>query len=414
MTLLSTNRPFLFLITGQFVSSVGNNFYTLAIYWYVLAVTHSRFDVLVIGMTQTLPAVGSLFWGGLIDRFDRRLLMIVSDGGRFGVAAFLFGVTHWVAHPSIWLLGAMVLLLKSLGTLFGPSASAFLPTMIADDQIAAATGLFKAATGVASLIGVSVGGILMAVYGPPTLFALDSLTFVVSVLSIVLIRAVGPVMASSKRVSLRSAWKTGLRVLWGALWIRRFVVVAMMANLVLVPLEMVLPQWVQGPLRGTPTTLGWLNTAFLVGFIGGAVTVAWTRRWPVARVMGLAFFGMGALVLTFGQVTGAPWPYGVAGGIGVTIGWVESLVTAALLEAIPDALRGRALSTYSGLLNLMTPVGMGMTELVVVRWGIPVLFGAAGTLVMILSFLFLIPADQPTAEVLIQLADKGHPSMISS
>ncbi len=47
------------MILGQFVSTIGNNFYILAVYWYVLELTHSHWDVLAIGLAQTLPAVGS-------------------------------------------------------------------------------------------------------------------------------------------------------------------------------------------------------------------------------------------------------------------------------------------------------------------------------------------------------------------
>ncbi|WP_053959614.1 MFS transporter [Sulfobacillus thermosulfidooxidans] len=407
MKLFAHNRRWMLLMTGQFVSSVGNNFYTLAIYWYVLTITHSRVDVLWIGLAQTLPAVGSLFWGGLIDRFDRRFLIIVSDLGRFVLGSLLFWLTSSIERPSIGILFVVVFVLKSLGTIFGPSLMAFIPTLISSDQLPSATGIFKAISGLASLVGVAMGGILMALYGPSTLFGIDALTFLVSLASLLLIRTSGPIRTTNTDVPLWSAWKTGIRVLWRSLWIRRFVLVAMMANLVLVPLEMVLPQWVHGPLKGTPMTLGWLNTAFLVGFIVGAVMVGWAQRWPTARVLGWAFAGMGALVVLFGQVTAIPLPYAIAAGIGTTIGLVESLVTSSLLAAIPEKVRGRAFSSYSGILNLMTPVGMGLTELIIGWLGIAALFAGAGSMVLLLSLMFLIPAQPPTSEAM--MAAVGDP-----
>lgn len=57
------HRSFAWLMAGQFVSTIGDNFYVMAIYWYVIRLTHSPWAVLWIGVAQPLPTVASLFWG---------------------------------------------------------------------------------------------------------------------------------------------------------------------------------------------------------------------------------------------------------------------------------------------------------------------------------------------------------------
>lgn len=258
------------MVGGQFVSTIGDNFYILAIYWYVLNLTHSHLDVLLIGLAQTLPVVGSLFWGVWIERWDKRWVMMVSDWTRFGVAGTLAALTIGVAHPPIIVLFVLVFVLRSLGTFFGPAASSLMPQLVPSDHLGDASGMIKAVTGVASLIGVALGGVLMTWLGPPLLFLLDAGTFLVSVASLFFVQVKAVKHPESRdREPFFQSWRMGYAVLWRSGWIRRLLIVAGLLNLVLVPLEMILPQWVHGPLRGNASMLGWLNAIFLLGYVGG-------------------------------------------------------------------------------------------------------------------------------------------------
>ncbi len=90
------------------------------------------------------------------------------------------------------------------------------------------------------------------------------------------------------------SWRSGNVMLWQSLWLRRLLVAAGLLSLVLVPLEMILPQWVHGPLHGNASTLGWLNAAFLLGYVGGALSTSWTQRRPSAVVLGTGMALLGA------------------------------------------------------------------------------------------------------------------------
>lgn len=399
---LLKNRDFLFLMVGQFVSTIGNNFYLLAIYWYVLELTHSHWDVLATGLAQTLPAVGSLFWGVWIDRWRKLSVMMWSDFMRFVVAGTLACVTLLMAHPPMVILFLLVFALQSLGTVFGPAASSLLPSLVPTAEITSASGLSHAMTGAASLIGVSLGGILMVLIGPGLLFGLDAATFLVSIASLLLIH----VRETPQRIlpeSFLSSWKTGFQILWGSLWMRRLLIVAAMLNLVLVPLEMVLPQWVRGPLRGSAETLGWINATFLVGYVLGALLVEWTKRWSPSRIIGIAFALLGVMTGIFGQVTAGPLPYVIAGSLGIAMGVVESTITGTLMQTIPEQYRGRTFSSFSGVINLIAPVGMAGTEFIIAKLGMPVLFLIIGILVAALSLIFAIPVTVPTKDSLTRI-----------
>ncbi len=395
------HRSFTWLVGGQFISTIGDNFYVLAIYWYVLKLTHSHVDVLLIGLAQTVPVVGSLFWGVWIDRWNKRTVMIVSDWARFGVAGLLAAFTLSVARPPVVILFILVFVLRTLGTFFNPAASSLMPQLVPSDQLNDASGISKALTGGASLIGVALGGVLMMWMGPPLLFALDAGTFIVSVVTLLFVKPAEPIGTDSgARESFFESWRIGYAVLWRSLWMRRLLVVAGLLNLVLVPLEMVLPQWVHGPLHGNASALGWLNAVFLLGYVGGALSTPWTQRRSAAAVLGMSMAVLGALTAGFGQAVVMPWPYIVAGTIGITMGIIESTVTGVMMRAIPERYRGRVWSSFSGFVNLITPLGMAGTELILASWGMPLLFGGIGVLALVVSFSFLIRTPEPTADAL--------------
>ncbi len=395
------HRSFAWMVGGQFISTIGNNFYVLAIYWYVLKLTHSHVDVLLIGLAQTLPVVGSLVWGVWIDRWNKRTVMMVSDWARFGVAGLLAAFTLGMARPPVIILFILVLVLRSLGTFFSPAASSLMPQLIPPEKLNEASGMIHAFTGVASLVGVALGGVLMMWIGPPLLFALDAMTFIVSVVSLLFVNPTAPAAPDpDSRETFFQSWRIGFAMLWRSLWIRRLLFVAALLNLVLVPLEMILPQWVHGPLHGNASMLGWLNAVFLLGYVGGAIAISWTQRWSSSVVLGLSMAGLGVLTAGFGQAVVVPWPYLVATSIGITMGIMESTVTGVMMRAIPEKYRGRIWSSFSGFVNLITPLGMVGTEWILASWGMPLLFGVIGILAVVVSLSFLIPTPEPTPDAL--------------
>lgn len=117
-------------------------------------------------------------------------------------------------------------------------------------------------------------------------------------------------------------------------------------------------------------------------------------------MLGLSTAGLGILTATFGQVVVVPWPYVVAAAIGVAMGIMESTITGVMMRAIPERYRGRAWSSFSGFVNLITPMGMIGTELILAKWGMPWLFGVIGILTVVVSLSFLIRTAEPTPDAL--------------
>ncbi len=167
---LVKNRNFMILLSGQLVSTAGNNLFGIALPWYVYSLTGSKEALALTGIAQTVPAITGLFSGVMVDRWRKRATMMGSDGIRAILNFILFGAVLLKWPFSTILL--MVLALETAGQFFGPASAALFPLLVNEDQVAAGSGLLQSSNATAQLVGTVSGGALMALLGPLFCFCL--------------------------------------------------------------------------------------------------------------------------------------------------------------------------------------------------------------------------------------------------
>lgn len=175
--LLKRNRNYRFTWMGQIVSEIGDNFNNIAVFALALALTHSGLVVTGIMLARAIPAitVGPLA-GVLLDRFDRRRIMIASDLVRAVVAlGFILAVT---SHR-IWLLYLFSALLMAASPFFTAGRSAILPTIANQDEIYTANSLTQTTQWITLTVGAFLGATIIAI-DYKWAFALNALSFVFS------------------------------------------------------------------------------------------------------------------------------------------------------------------------------------------------------------------------------------------
>ena len=211
---LSRNQNFAILLTGRWVSSIGNNLLELAVFWFVLSITHRRSDLGWVGVAMALPGVLGLFSGVLVDRVDRRRVMIGADLVRAGLALAL-GILSYFHRLPLLLVLVLVLALMAAGTTFNPAVMALVPQIVESDDLARANGTLASGLQSANLVGLLGGSVLMAALGPIFLFLANGSSFLASVGSLSLMKTPPHPRAraaSSARVQdLVAGWKGGVR-----------------------------------------------------------------------------------------------------------------------------------------------------------------------------------------------------------
>ncbi len=185
---LRRNRDFTLLWTGQVCSELGASTSQLAIPLLVLGLTGSPTDAGLVGtVALVVGAVARLPGGAVADRWDRRRLMLASDGARLVASAGLAVavVTGWVTVP---LVVVVVAVTAVFDVVFSPAETASVPRVVPAVQLAEAFARNEARTYVVTLAGPPLGGLLYGV-GRAVPFVADTVSYLVSLLTVAAIRS---------------------------------------------------------------------------------------------------------------------------------------------------------------------------------------------------------------------------------
>ncbi|HUG87434.1 MAG TPA: MFS transporter [Actinomycetota bacterium] len=187
LSLLRRNRPFARLYGAQLISFMGDWFTTVALLGLVSDLTGSAVLVSLVLVAHTIPfALLAPIGGHLADRFDRRRLMIVADLARAALAPLYLLVD---SSGQVWLAFAVMASVGGIGALFAPAAQAAVPNLVDPEDLPAANVLVGSAWGAMLAVGGALGGLVAATLGRDAAFLGDALTFIVSALLLLGIRA---------------------------------------------------------------------------------------------------------------------------------------------------------------------------------------------------------------------------------
>jgi MFS family permease len=178
LALLRSNRSFRFLWFAEVVSFLGDWFNTIALYAAVAELSGSAQAITAVFVAKMLPMFVMMpVAGPLIDRFDRRKLMIVTDLGR---ALCALGLVLAYRERSLWLLMLLLVTMVCFSGIFTPTRSAVIPQITARAQLGAANALSAGTWSAMLAIGAAAGGVVTELVGIELSLVMDSVTFLLS------------------------------------------------------------------------------------------------------------------------------------------------------------------------------------------------------------------------------------------
>ena len=337
------NRDFMLLWTGQVVSTVGTRITALAYPLLVLALTGSPLLAGVVGFAQALPyLLLYLPAGALVDRLDRRRVMLVADAVRAGVLATVVAGLAWdrlsLAHLAI-----AVFVDGACFVFFQLAESAALPHIVPRRQLPAALAQNQAREHGAELAGQPLGGALFAA-GHALPFVVDAVSYVLSFVGLLFVR---PTLQDDRAAPARGLLADiaeGLTWLWHQRFLRAVVVLVGATNVVLNALPLVLIVRA-GELGASPALIGVLLAFSGVAAILGSLVAPWLHRRVPTRVVvvgSLWVWTAGTAVLVWMPT---PLWLGAAAGASSVVGPLFNVVVAAYRYAlVPDRLQARTQS----------------------------------------------------------------------
>jgi MFS family permease len=333
-------RDFRLLFVGQLVSFLGTQVTAVAVPFQLYQLTHSPLAVGALGLVELVPVLGFAFLGGaLADARDRRLMVLVTEVV-FTITSALLLTNALLPAPQLWAIYALGAIQAGLYGLQRPSLDALLPRLVPPEEIVAAGALTGLRGTVGMLVGPALAGALIALFGLPVTYAVDVLSFVISLAALALMRAVPPPL-DAERPSLRRVVE-GVRFAAGRPDLLGTYVVDLTAMFFGMP-NALFPAVAAG--LGGPAILGLLYAAPAAGSMIAFGTSGWTGRvnrqgWGVI----LAATAWGLAIAAFGLTRSVPLALlalAVAGGADAISGIFRMSIWN---RTIPDSLRGRLAS----------------------------------------------------------------------
>ncbi|ASS74719.1 hypothetical protein CIG75_06855 [Tumebacillus algifaecis] len=177
---LLKQRNYRLLFSGQVLSQLGDAIYEVGIVWLVYQMTGSPAALGWLVLCQTVPfLVLGLIAGAYVDRWDRRLTMIVTDVLR-GVAVLYLMVRYLTGGLTVWEVCLVAAVLTSARSFFHPSLRAILPQMLPRDQLLLANSLSESAKRICKVGGMLLGGALMAAERADLMLVINTASFFLS------------------------------------------------------------------------------------------------------------------------------------------------------------------------------------------------------------------------------------------
>lgn len=383
------NRDFMLLWSGQFISSIGTQVSKLAFPLLILAVTYSPAQAGLIAAIGGLPfALLCLPAGALVDRWDRKRVMLLCDTGR----AIAFGsipIALAIGHLILVQLYLVALIEGTLFTFFSLAEMACLPQVVAKEQIPAATAQNQFIDSFSWLFGPALGGVLYSL-GRAIPFVADAISYACSVLSLFFIKTQFQQERVTAPSKLRADIAEGVTWLWRHSLLRFIAILTCGLLTPCVGFSLIIIVLAQSQ-HASAFVIGLIFASGGVGSIVGTIIIAPLQRH--FRFSQLMLFTTWLWALSWLALVIAPNPLvlGIVNGISFIVVPMYLVVQFSYrLAAIPDHLQGRVNSVFRLISFGTQPIGLAITGLLLQVIGpiptIVVLFIPQGILAVAATF----------------------------
>ncbi len=359
-------RNFALLWLGTLISLVGDGIFVVALAWQALDLDNDPTSLALVGLAWTLPQVVVLLLSGyVVDRFDRRRVLLFSDAARGAIVAAMgtLIVSDAMTLESLYVLVALYGLAEAF---YLPAFGAIVPDLVDVDDLVHANALDQfIRPGMLQVVGPIVAGALIAAADPGVAFLADAVTFAVSAAAILAMdrRQIKVPTRDEPPGRPLAEIAEGLRYVRRQRWLLVTLLTAAVAYLAFYgPFQVLVPFLIRNELDAGAGALGLVLGAGGVGALAGAVLVS--HRGMPRRTISF-MFGAWAVALAclagFG-VSAAVWQAAVASFV------LNALLTSAIVVfttlkhvLVPQGLMGRVSGVEWLVVSGLLPVSFALT-----------------------------------------------------
>jgi MFS family permease len=393
---------------GQSISLVGTWVTRLASSWLVYRLTGSEFLLGLVAFLGQIPSlVISPIAGVYIDRWNRHRVLVVTQALSMLQSAVLAVLT---LTGSITVTDILILqgLQGVVNAFDNPARQSFVVQMVESRaDLPNAIALNSSLVNGSRMIGPAIGGLLIAAVGEGWCFALDAVSYV-AVIGSLLFMTVRPTASPPTVVPVIDALAAGFKYVAGFAPVRSGLLLVAAISMFGVPYQVLMPVMASAVLGGGPNTLGLLMTATGVGALAGTLYLA-SRHTVVGLGRRIAqaamLFGVALIVFSTSAtlwLSLAILPFAGAGFI-VALAATNTVVQ----TVVPETLRGRVMSLYTVAFLGTAPIGSLMAGVAAERIGAQTTIAVGGTACLVCGLWFYTTLPRLRALIRPVYAERG-------
>jgi len=341
---LRRSRPLRLLVLGSVVSGVGTQMVLVALPYQVYVETGSALLTGLVGASELVPLiVMSLFGGGIVDRYDRRKVLLADQVALILIAGVLAAVTL-AGSPPIGVLLALAGAMAGAGAVQNIARAAILPNLVPPQQLRAAIAIHYGLFQLTFIVGPALGGVVIASSGVATVYLADAASCLGMVGAVLALPSQRPPPTTESMLRLVG---DGLRFVGRNAWLTSSISLDLLAMTFAMP-RALFPVLSVSVFGSGAAGAGLLHTAVAVGATGSALLTGWVggaRR--LGRILVVAVLVWGTAVAAAG-LSRTLWVAALLFVVAGAADSVSAVCRSAISQSVtPDRVRGRMSSVYS-------------------------------------------------------------------
>lgn len=382
-------REFRLLWFGACTSSIGTWMQIVAQSWLVLSISGSAFLLGLDGFLGQIPILlFSLIGGVIADRIDRRRVLLGSQYVQM-TCAFLLTLLIAFKVVKVWHILGLSFVVGCAQAFGGPAYQALVPMLVEKEDLPNAIALNSIQFNLARVIGPMLGGLALTGLGAAWCFALNGLSFVAVIISLLLLTV--EFVPKSTGESILTGVKQGIGFVRKQRAMVGLIALAFLMTALAIPVLTFLPVFAKDVFHRGPTTFTILLSCSGAGSVAGALTVAAfgnvRNKGQVALVTLLL---LGAAIAGFSFSKSMPMSCALLFCAGASMMGVFSMISSLVQLITANEMRGRVMSVYNVAFRGGMPLGSLATGWLVPMYTAPHVLAVNGFLLVAVGFYFLL------------------------
>lgn len=389
-------RQIIPMYSGQMVSLLGSSLVQFALVWWLTRETGSA---VVLATSTFVALIPNLllgpFAGALVDRWNRKLVLIVSDA-IIALSVGVLGILFAFNLQQVWHI-YVIIFIRALGSTFHwPAMSASVSRLVPEKHLSRFAGISQAARGSIEIAAPPLGALcmeLLPIYG---VIFIDVATAIIAITVLAFITI--PAVERSDKGMITPALllkdvSSGIKFLMSWRGAFSLMIIASMVNFFLIPMDTLMPLMVTQELKRGVWELGGLQSAAGVGIIAGGLILGSTGGFKpriLNVIFGLLGLGTATIIISITPANTIMLAFIGFSMLGICLPLANGSLAAIMQASVPHEMQGRVFSVISTMAMAVSPIAALMTAPLSMWLGIRNTYLASGILVIMMGIVSLL------------------------